>query len=64
MEHGFENLDCNRVTFKKGMKNKNDTISKILLTLTIHVDDAIVAKNDSDMYERFLHESLRVGVIQ
>jgi hypothetical protein len=52
--HGFENLDSDGVTFKKEKKNKNGTTSKILLT--IHVDDAIVATNDDDMYQRFLQE--------
>jgi len=54
VDHGFENLDSDGVTFKKEKKNKNGTTSKILLT--IHVDDAIVATNDDDMYQRFLQE--------
>jgi len=54
IDHGFENLDSNGVTFKKEKKNKNGTISKILLM--IHVDDTIVATNDDDMYQRFLQE--------
>jgi len=54
VDHGFENLDSDGVTFKKEKKNKNGTTSKILLT--IHVDDVIVATNGDDMYQRFLQE--------
>jgi len=54
VDHGFENLDSDGMTFKKENKNKNGTTSKILLT--IHVDDAIVSTNDDDMYQRFLQE--------
>jgi len=54
VDHGFEKLDSDGVTFKKEKKNKNSTTSKILLI--IHVDDAIVATNDDDMYQRFLQE--------
>jgi hypothetical protein len=39
---------------KKEKKNKNSTTLQILLT--IHVDDAIVATNDDDVYQRFLQE--------
>ena len=54
VKHGFENLDSDGVTFKKEIKKKNGKVSKILLT--IHVDDAIVATNDDDMYQQFLQE--------
>ena len=54
VDHGFENLDSDGVTFKKEKKNKNRTTSKILLT--IHVDNAIMETNDNNMYQRFLQE--------
>jgi len=47
-------LVIDAVTFKKEKKKKNCSTSTILLT--IHVDDAIVATNDDDMYQRFLQE--------
>jgi len=54
LEHGFENLDTDGVTFKKETTKLDRTISKILLT--IHVDDAIVATNDDENYQKFMDE--------
>jgi len=50
LEHGFEDLHTDGVTFKK----EDGTVSKILLT--IHVDDAIVATNDDEYYQKFMDE--------
>jgi len=54
LDHGFENLDSDGVTFKKETVNKDGTVSKLLLT--IHVDDAIVATNDDAFYKKFMDE--------
>jgi len=54
IEHGFENLDTDGVTFKKETKKQDGTVSKLLLT--IHVDDAIVATNDDEYYQKFMDE--------
>jgi len=54
LEHGFENLDTDGVTFKKETTKLDGTVSKILLT--IHVDDAIVATNDDEYYQNFMDE--------
>jgi hypothetical protein len=54
LEHGFENLDTDGVTFKKETTKLDGTVSKILLT--IHVDDAIVATNDDEYYQKFMDE--------
>ena len=51
LEHGFENLDTDGVTFKKETTKSDGTVSKILLM--IHVDDAIVATNDNEYYQKF-----------
>ena len=51
---GFENLDTDGGTFKKKTTKLDGTISKILLT--IHVDDAIVATNDYEYYQKFINE--------
>jgi len=47
-------LDSDGVTFRKEEQNKDSTTSKILPA--IHVDDAIVATNNIDIYQRFLQE--------
>jgi len=52
LEHSFENLDTDGVTFKKETTKLDGTVSKILLT--IHVDDAIVATNDDEYYQKFM----------
>jgi len=54
LEHGFENLDTDGVTFKKETTKIDGTVSKIILT--IHVDDAIVATNDDEYYQKFMDE--------
>jgi len=54
LEHGFENLDTDGVTFKQESTKLDRTISKILLT--IHVDDAIVATDDDKYYQKFMDE--------
>jgi len=48
LEHGFENLNTDDVTFKKETTKPDGTVSKLLLT--IHLDDAIVATNDDEYY--------------
>jgi len=54
LQHGFENLDTDDVTFKKETTKLDGTVSKILLT--IHVNDAIVATNDDEYYQKFMDE--------
>jgi len=54
LEHGFENLDTDGVTFKKETTKQDGTVSKLLLM--IHVDDAIVATNDEECHQKFMDE--------
>jgi len=54
IEHGFENLETDGVTFKKGTKKQDETVSKLLFT--IHVDDAIVATNEYEYYQKLMDE--------
>jgi len=54
LEHGFENLDIDGITFKIETTKQDETISKILLT--IHVDDAILASDDDEYYQKFMDE--------
>jgi len=61
LEHGFENLDIVGVMFKKETTKPDGTVSKILLT--IHVDDAIVATNDDEYYQKFMDELGTLNII-
>jgi len=54
LEHGFENLNTDGVTFKTETTKLEGTVSKILLT--IHVDDVILATNDDEYYHTFRDE--------
>jgi len=54
LEHGFENLNTDGVTFKTETTKLEGTVSKILLT--IHVDDVILATNDDEYYHTFRNE--------